>query len=297
MVAVLDAPPPVRRTPRPDPFPQHQGTMWQRHVPWIVASIGLAIVVTMPNAVRGWAVGGAAAMALAQAFTQRRLRASCRALHLGAGLAALCAWHGLDAAGSFAVAVAAMAVAAQIAFAAASQFQPQVAPLAGRLPWRFQPAYRHLAFRFGGAGLVIALGVALAAPQPELQIAGIAIFPLFLRTYIGTLLAARTTRAIWIYAIVMHWAALGFFVPAYGALAAAWILVGAETVLFVGSAMVIARRTGIASARAAQWAAGSALALLIAAVTVPHTPEWPFFASILIGVGIGAVFFPRATAR
>ena len=297
MVATLEAPPvALSRTPRPDPIPQQDHGTWQRHTPWVAALLGLGLLLLVPADSRGWMATGAAAMAFGQALMARRIRASCRALHFGAGVSALAVWHGPAAAGSFAIAIAVILVASHIAYAAASSYRPEVAPLAGRLPWRFQPAYRRLAMRFGIAGIACALGVALLAPWPVLSVTGIAIFPLFLRTYIGTLLAPRTTRALWMYAVVMHWAALGFFVPAMGAFAAAWVLVGVETMLFIGSALVIARRTGMATTRVPQLGAVGAVALLIAAVTVPQSPEWPFFASILIGVGIGAAFFPKTAA-
>ena len=54
-----------------------------------------------------------------------------------------------------------------------------------------------MALRFGLVGIAIGLPLALLTPLPVLRVVGVAMVPLMLRTYIGSLLSLRANRSVW----------------------------------------------------------------------------------------------------
>jgi hypothetical protein len=232
-------------------------------------------------------------MALAVAASRGWLRSTCHAAHLGGGVIVLTVFRSPAEAGAYAIAAGTVAVGAMIARAWALRLRSGVAPLAGRLPWRFQISFRAMTHSFGLAGLAVGASLAFFGPDPLLRVVGVAMFPLALRSSIGHLLARRTTRAIWCLALAIHIAILATFVPKYGAMAAAWAVVVTETMLFAGQALLVARRTGVTPMPPLRLAGFCCAALLIVLLTIPNSVDWLLLAGIALGVAAGAFFRPR----
>jgi len=281
--------------PRLDPIQESPESSWTLHLPWAVALAALAAgVLVVPERDLGLLGCGAGAFAFLAAAVQLRLRRTCYAVHMAGGLVALTIVHGPDTAGAYVLPAGLLVVAAMAARAAAKLVRPAVAPLAGRVPWRFNPVYRRAALRFGiggllGGGLLVALG-----PTPALRILGVAFVPLALRSFTNELLGWPGTHAVWAVAAVAETAALAAFVPAYGVAGAAWTAVGIETLLFMVLASMVARRTGTRSYGVPQVATLVGAAMLLAAVAIPdaHAMIWPA-ATLLTLAGTAAVVAAR----
>jgi len=294
MTLLAEAPPKGRCVARPDPLPRPVLSLAARHGPWITAlGAGLGAIYLFDRPSLGRLACGAATMAILANATQGRLRRTCHALHLSAGILLLAVWHGAAAAGAYFPAAGMLVVGALLARGAALGVRAEVAPLAAVVPWKFRRTYRRAAIPFALAGLVASAAVVLAGTAPAVRIAGVALFPMALRSYAGTLLSRREMRAIWGYGVAIHLMLLGLLVPGHGAAAAAWALVIAETILFGGSALVIARRTGVAPLPLLPAAVAVMVAAMFGATTIPDSPELPFLAAVLIGAAAGAAFFPR----
>jgi len=294
MTLLAEAPREVRSAARPDPLPVPGLSLAARHGPWIAAlGAGLGAVSLFDQASLGLLACGAATMAILANATQRRLRRTCHAIHLSAGTLLLAVWHGAAAAGAFFPAAGVLVVGALLARGAALGVRTRIAPLASVVPWKFRRTYRRAAIPFALAGLLASIAVVCAGTTPAVRIAGVALFPMALRSYAGTLLSRKEMRAIWGYGVAVHLMLLGLLVPGHGAATAAWALVTAETILFAGSALVIARRTGVAPFPLLPAAVAVMVAAMFAATTIPDSPELPFLAAVLIGAATGAAFFPR----
>lgn len=279
---------------RLDPMPAAAVTKWTRHAPWLAALAAWgAATWLVESATVGLLATGAALFAIVASAAQGRWRRACRAGHYGVGVLALALWYGPVPAGEFARAAMLLVATALMARAGAVAVSPSIAPLAGRIPWRFSNAYRKSALPFAVTGVLLGVGTALLAPTATLRVLGVAILPLFLRTYIGNLLSPAARRANWVYALLLHVALLGLFVDWYRIRAAAWCIVIAETVMFVAAALVVSRRTGVTPVPSALFALVSGAVLLLCMLSLPRTAEWPFLAAIGLGMAVGAVLFPR----
>jgi hypothetical protein len=287
----------VRVGPSPDPIRLASHSRWSVHAPWVLTLVGVgtAVWVLRPHDL-GLLACGAALMAIAVAASRGWVRTTCHAAHLTGGVVVLAVFRSPAEAGAFMLAAGPVAVAAMIARTWALRLRSGVAPLAGRLPWRFQISFRAMTRSFGLTGLAVGASLAFFGPDPLLRVVGVAMFPLALRSSIGHLLARRTTRVIWCLALAIHITLLASFVPKYGAMAAAWALVVTETILFAGQALLVARRTGVAPLPPLQLAAFCCAALLIVLLTIPHSADWLLLAGIALGIAAGAFFRPRKTA-
>jgi len=288
----------VRLEPRPDPLRIRVGAPWARAIPAAVAAAAclLAIVVLDP-AQLGVAACGAAAWALASSAVRGSFGEFCLRLHLAGGLLALAMFRGAGAAGAFAPAAAVMLVAELAARGAARDVRNAVAPMAGSVPWRFRTSYRQFALRYAAAGFGAALVLVLAVPDPVVKVIGVAMLPVALRSLCMHMVSTRSTRTLWMLAAFFHGAALAAFVPAFGAMAAAWIVVVVETMLLAGVGMLIARRAGVKPFPVQAYATGSAAALLLFAMAVPGTGLWPILVALVCGAGAAAVFGRNYSSR
>jgi hypothetical protein len=284
----------VRVGPSPDPIRLASHSRWSVHAPWVLTLVGVgtAVWVLRPHDL-GLLACGAALMAIAVAASRGWVRTTCHAAHLTGGVVVLAVFRSPAEAGAFMLAAGPVAVAAMIARTWALRLRSGVAPLAGRLPWRFQISFRAMTRSFGLTGLAVGASLAFFGPDPLLRVVGVAMFPLALRSSIGHLLARRTTRVIWCLALAIHITLLASFVPKYGAMAAAWALVVTETILFAGQALLVARRTGVAPLPPLQLAAFCCAALLIVLLTIPHSADWLLLAGIALGIAAGTFFRPR----
>lgn len=281
------------RGPRPDPLPVRRGFPWTAHVAWIAA---LAAAIGATLALRDRELGllacGAALYAVALEAVRLRVIRVCHAVHLGAGVCVLALAHHAAAAGVFAL-PAGLALAADLgARAGAVRYRGSVAPLAGQVPPRFRRRYRDVAILFGAGGLVAGVVLILAGPSTPVRIVGVALVPLALRSFATNLLSYHASKSLWILAACVHVAILAAFVPQHGAVAAAWALVGAETVLFVGASLVILRVWEKTPFPTAQMAGMAAAGILLCAVSVPGNAAWPLLVVLLFGAACGALLYP-----
>jgi hypothetical protein len=284
----------ARIAPRPDPLPTRDGTGWAIHAPWAVgaAVLGAAMVLGAHPAT-GLVACGAGGMAVLAPLVTGRWRGAVRALHLAAGVVLLAIWNGAAAAGEFALAAGVVAVGTLATRAAASGVRDTVAPLAGRMPWRFSDLHRRSATRFAVGGISAALFVAVLGVSPAMQIVGVALLPLSVRGYLAQLLSAREERAIWFFGTFVHLGLLALLAPPFGPAGAAWALVAAETILFGSVALTLTRRTTTLPFTVGHFSALVSAGLLVVTLTVPKTEEWPFLAAMAAGAAVAAILFPR----
>jgi hypothetical protein len=284
----------ARVGPSPDPIPHASQSLWTLHAPWVLTLVGVGTAT--------WALGphdlgllacGASLMAIAVAASRGWVRTTCHAAHLTGGVVVLAVCRSPTEAGAFMTGAGPVAVGAMIARTWALGMRSGIAPLAGRLPWRFQISLRAMTRTFGLAGLAVGASLAFLGPDPLLRVVGVAMFPLALRSSIGHLLGRRTTRVIWCFALAVHLVILAGFVPTYGVMAAAWALVVTETILFAGQALLVARRTGVTPLPPLQLAAFCCAALLTVLLTIPNSADWLLLAGIALGIAAGAFFRPR----
>jgi hypothetical protein len=284
----------VRVRPRPDPLPKLGLAWWTAHAPWILAVVALG---TALLALRGRDLGlvacGASVALLLAALARVSLHVFCKVAHLSCGVLALGILDGAAVAGAYVAGAGALAVAALLGRSFAQLVRPEVAPLAGRLPWIFPSSLRGAAIRFGVAGLAAAVPLAFLGPTPVLRVVGVAMLPLALRTYLLTLLAQRTARAIWSLAVAIELLLLAALASAYGPLGAAWAAVVAETVLFGCSAFVVARRTGVAPLAQLQLLGLACAMILVLFLTLRGDADFLLLGGIIVGVVAGALFWPR----
>lgn len=238
------------------------------------------------------ACGACVAIALTAA-ARASLLAFCGAAHVAGGVLALGALRGAEEAGAFTAAAGALAVASLLARSFADLVRTEIAPLAGRLPWIFPASLRGAAIRFGLAGLAAGVPLAFLGGSPVLRVVGVAMLPLALRSYLLSLLAARTARAIWSLAVAVELLLLAAFVTAHGPLGAAWAAVVAETILFGCSAFVIARRTGVAPLAQLQLGGIACAMVLVLFLTLRADADFLLLGGIALGVVAGALFWPR----
>jgi len=277
-----------RRAPSPDPLPVHDASLFDLHAPWLVAAGALICAVSLlEGRDLGLLACGAGCLAVIASATQARLHRSLVALHFAGGVITLSILRTPTEAGELAVPAAVLLVAALLVRAAALTVRSAVAPLAGRLPWRFQASYRTMAMRFGLIGFGCAAAVALLARQPLLAVAAVALLPLALRVYIGTLLSKNASTLAWTFSSIAHLSILAFLVPTYGAAAAAWGLVVGETVLFASTTYVVARRTGAMPLPRLPLAICAALTVVIVAWAFPVEVDWLLVAGIALGFAAG----------
>jgi hypothetical protein len=286
----------VRVRPRPDPLPKAPLAWWTAHAPWILAAAALGTALTtLEGRDLGLAACGAALALLLAALARVSLLVSCKVAHVSCGVLALGFLGGAEAAGSYVAGASALAVAALLARSFARLVRPEVAPLAGRLPWMFPSSLRGSAMRFGAAGLAAAVPLAFLGPTPVLRVVGLAMLPLSLRGYLLPLLAERTARAIWSLAMAVELLLLATLATTLGPLGAAWAAVGAETTLFACSAIVVARRTGVAPLAQLQLGGLACAMVLVLLLTLRGDADFLLLGGIVVGVLAGALFWPRRT--
>jgi hypothetical protein len=228
---------------------------------------------------------GAGACVIATDALKARLLSACHAFHIAGGLLMLALFHSAEAAGALALPVGLFLTAGLGARAAARYVSPSVAPLAGRLPWRFEDAYRRQALQFGAVGLIAAVAAMALGPNLVVRVLGVGLLPLTLRVYMGQLLSPSARTEMWSIAAAANGLILLLFVPFFGAVAAAAALVLGETVLFVGSAMVIADRTGVAPCPRPRIAVAAGAVLLLGPLAIPAGGIW----LLVILLGLGAI--------
>ncbi len=286
----------ARVRPRPDPLPVGRLVSWPKHAPWILllAAVGSGLLLLRGRDLGLAACGAGWALVLASA-ARFSLRVFCNALHLAGGVLALGALRGAGEAGSFVAAAGALAVASLLAQSFADLVRTEIAPLAGRLPWIFPASLRGAAIRFGVAGLVVGVPLALLGGTPALRVVGVAMLPLALRSYLLSLLAGRTVRAIWSLAVAVEMVLLAALVSSHGPLGAAWAAVTAETILFGCSAFVVARKTGVTPLPQLQLGGLACAMVLVLLLTLRGDADFLLLGGIVLGVAAGALFWPRRT--
>ncbi|MCK6459810.1 MAG: hypothetical protein L6Q95_07930 [Planctomycetes bacterium] len=288
----------VRVRPRPDPLPKKGLAWWTAHAPWVLGAAALLVALL---ALRGRDLGfvacGASVALLLSALARVSLHVFCKVAHLSCGVLALGILDGAEVAGSYVAGAGALAVAALLARSFARIVHPEVAPLAGRLPWIFPTSLRGAAIRFGAAGLAAGVPLAFLGPTPVLRVIGIAMLPLALRAYLLTLLEERTARAIWSLAVAIELLLLVALATSHGPLGAAWAAVVAEMALFGGAAFVVARRTGVAPLAQLQLGGLACAMVLVLFLTLRGDADFLLLGGIVVGVLAGALFWPRPPSR
>jgi len=289
--ALLHVRAPVR--PRPDALPQGAPGPWALHAPWALSFLAFALpALFLERPAFGVFAAGAGLAIIVAATARARVRTTCEALHLAAGVIVLGVLRSTDEAGTFALAAGTTLSAALAGRAWALHVRPEVAPLAGRVQWRFRSVHRDAALRFALAGLAVGVPLALFASVPVLRVIGVAMLPLALRSYMGSLMSVRASRALWCLAAALNLAVLGFFAPEHGAIAAAWAVVAAETTLFAGSALVVSRRTGVTPLPLVQLACLLLGAVVVTLLTIPG-PDYTLLIGVVLGFAGAAAWWRR----
>ena len=262
----------TRPVPRPDPIRlKRLRDRWR--APAAFSAVGLALgtglTSWMPTALAGQVAAAAVAL-LAVWFVRAR-----DWVHLGwtvqggTGVIALAVSSGWGTAGEFAPLAAGFMLAALATRFVATYSRPSMVPLAGRLPWIFRRVVRKGSLRHGAVGLTVGLTVLLLAQQPELRVLGVALFPLSLRGLVCELMTPTERRTLWWAVMVCHIGLAAVVVPEYGALGAAWSIVAAETLLFLGSSLAIARHTKTDLLPSSHWACFCGFLMLMAVLSLP----------------------------
>jgi hypothetical protein len=260
----------IRTGPRPDPIPTEKSLGWWVHAPWIVVALIVAAgELSLPYHDLGLLACGAAAAAIALPALRGGALEGYRAFHLCGALIALAGFHDAETAGGYVLPAGLVITGVLLGEAAATYITPAVASLAGRVPWRFENAYRQQALHFGVVGLMASLFFVLLGPSPVYRILGVALLPLALRTHSANLLALDSARLLWSGAAAANAVALLLFVPAFGAPAAAWGFAAGEVVLFLGSAVLIADRTGATPFPRPRAAVAAGFVLLLGPIALP----------------------------
>ncbi|MHC4222840.1 MAG: hypothetical protein ACYSUN_02530 [Planctomycetota bacterium] len=265
----------VRRGPRPDPLPDQPGPAWQVHAPWATV---LVFVIAGAFFLSGHDFGllavGAGLCALALSALSGKLGETCRAVHIAGGILALAVVQDAAAAGAFALPLGLFLAAALAGRAAATYITPSVAPLAGRLPWRFEDAYKQQALQFAVCGLGASLAVAAMGPTVVFKILGVALLPLSLRVYSGHLLSPAASRRIWLAGAATNLFFLILFAPFAGAAAAALGVLTGESVMALGSLVSIGDRTGATLFPKLRLAVAAGAILVLGPLAVPGGAVW-----------------------
>jgi len=287
----------VCANPRVAPLRLREDPLWKRALPPTLAAVG-AIVALLAIGTRdlGLLASGAAVWSVGACAAQGRWADMGLRIHLTAGVLALALIQGGAVAGAFAPATAMLVVAALAARSTTTDLRRTMSPMSGSVPWEFRSSYRRHALRYGGIGLLIGIVLVVAAPSPILKIMGVACVPLALRTFAMQLLRPAKSATVWIVVGCFHVAALAAFVPSHGAIAAAWIVVAAESMLLVGAATVIARRTGVSPFPLRTFAIGGGTALLVCAAAVPGTGVWPFLVTLVVAAIASIFVWPQKTS-
>ena len=178
--------------------------------------------------------------------------------------------------------------------ATATYFTPAVAPLAGRVPWRFEDVYRQQAKHFGIGGITASLALVAFLPSPVFKVLGIAVLPLCLRTYSSQMLSPhRTAQALDERGRVPRHRPARYSCPPRVMLAAAWMVVVTETILFVGTALLIADRTGVNAYSREKVAAGIGAGALLFAVALPGKTILYVVLIATFAAVVGVIWLPR----
>jgi len=287
----------VRAGPRPDPIPVDVSVPWKIHAPWVIALVALLTgAIFMDIRDLGLVATGAGLFAVTIHALQGRIRMACTALHFSGALLILSLFEGAEAAGSYALALGTVLVAMLAARTAATFLTPSVAPLAGRVEWRFADAYRHQALHFFVVGVMGSIALVIAGPTPVFRVLGIAILPLCLRVYSGHMLSPTSNQEVWTLVAAGHVLLALLLVPFYGAMAAAWIVVAGEITLFITSALIIADRTGVTPFVKPKVAASIGGVLLLAPMALPGAIGYVLVLLMAAGGG-GWYYWPQIQDR
>lgn len=286
MKRVIEALLKVRPGPRPDPLPRKSGDAWTLHAPYMGTFLAVVVgAMVLPPADLGCLACGAAIGILMTFAAERRIEAACRAAHYSAPLLVLTLFSGVGVSGGFVLPAGLLLAAALGGVAAANLYAPSVAPLAGRVQWRFEDVYRRHAVRFGVVGVVASVVVVVFATVPVYRILGVALLPLALRTCSARMLSPVASFKLWGIVAAFESVALVLLVPGGGVAAAAWVMVAGETILFIGSAFVIAERTGVNPYPVRTLAIGAGAVAVIFSIAVPgQTVIYLLLAFVLGGV-------------
>ena len=262
----------VRKVPRPDPIRlKRLRDRWRAPAAFsaVALALGTGLTSWMSTTLAGQVACVAVAL-LAVWFMRAR-----DWVHLGwtvqggAGIIALAVSAGWATAGAFAPLAAGFMLFALATRFAATYSRPSMVPLAGRLPWIFRRVVRKGSLRHGAVGLTVGLAALLLAELPELRVLGVALFPLSLRGLVCELMTPTERRTLWWAVMLCHIGLLAVVVPEYGALGAAWSIVAAETLLFLGSSLAIARHTKTDLLPSSHWACFCGFLMLMAVLSLP----------------------------
>jgi hypothetical protein len=280
--------------PRPDPLPVRAASLYRAHAPWALTAvvIGIARLLLGPRDLGLAAAGAGLALTLLCAV-ECNLRAGLTALHFSGGVVALAVLRSPAEAGRMVVPAGMLLVAALGGRAAVEHVRPQVAPLAGRLPWRFERTYRRMGSRFAAAGLLACGAILVAGPDATIAVAAVGLVPLALRVFVSDLLGPDHTMRVWAAAGVTHLAVLALCVPVHGVAAAAWGLVATEAVLLAGATLAVARHTGATPLRRAHLGALGTAGALAVAWAFPTPIDWAVISGIILGFAAGPIVWPR----
>ncbi len=148
---------------------------------------------------------------------------------------------------------------------------------------------------YGAVGLAVGIVLVIVPADPVLKIIGVACLPLALRTFVLQGLSPQQSSALWNMVSLLHIAAVVAFVPAHGALAAAWVAVVAEVMLLAGAAVLLARNAGQSPFPQRNLAVGGGGILLLCALAVPGTGAWPLLVTAVVAAIVGVFYWPART--
>ena len=149
---------------------------------------------------------------------------------------------------------------------------------------------------YGGGGLAIGIMLVIVPADPVLKIIGVACLPLALRTFVLQGLSPQQSSALWSMVALLHVAAVVAFVPAHGALAAAWVAVLAEVMLLAGATVLLARNAGMLSRFPQRaLAMGGGGLLLLCSLAIPGTGAWPLLVTAVVAAIVGVFYWPART--
>jgi hypothetical protein len=288
----------VRRPgPRPDPLPNSSRDPWAIHAPYMIGFLAVLLgsLLLAPRDF-GLLASGAALGAVLTYGVQRKILRGCQAAYYGSGLLMVALFEGANTAGGYALVAGLFLVVALGAKAAAKYFTPTVAPLAGRVPWRFEDVYRIQIRHFGIGGITAALVIVAFVSNPALRVLGVAVLPLCLRSYSDPMLSSDARRKLWGTVAAFQAIALLLVVPSNGPIAAAWIVVVCETVLFVGTSLIISERSGANVYQREQVAAGIGAGTILASIALPGSTVLYLVLAAVLGALMALIYLPKRAA-
>ncbi|MFQ5845033.1 MAG: polysaccharide biosynthesis C-terminal domain-containing protein [Planctomycetota bacterium] len=283
----------VRVPPQPDPIRLTRlADSWRRPATLVALALaaGVAATVALPAAWSGILACAAALLAATWLFRSRDWVHFGWCIHGGVGVVTLAIARGWAESGAYAPFACGVVLAGLVVRFVGTYSRPVLLPLAGRIPWLFRRVARQGSLRHGAVGLALGLLCVLFATRPEARVLGVALLPLSLRGLACELLAPAERRILWQGVMTFHVGLAVILVPDYGVLGAAWSVVAAETLLFLGSSLAIARHTRSDLLPRAHWACFCGILLLMAVLSLPLPLLAKIFALPPILALVGLVF-------